>query len=252
MACVNTMTRRTLSFATLMACLAIADIGAGEGVPSARLLFIGNSLTTTNDLPAMVVAIAAQSGLQGRVTTRTVAFPDYGLEEHWKDGRAVRAIRAGNWTHVVLQQGPSSLPQSQVLLRHYTKAFDREIRRTAARTALYSVWPPRARAAAFDAVTASYANAAADVGGLLVPAGEAWRAAWRRDAALPLYGADGFHPSPMGTYLAALVCFERLTGRSAVGLPNPSSSRDGSLRDVRIDPAQLTLLQEAAAEAIAR
>ncbi len=97
-----------------------------------------------------------------------------------------------------------------------------------------------------------YAHAAQDVGGLLVPVGEAWRAAWRRDESLGLYGADGFHPSPIGTYLAALVFFERLTGRPAVGLPDPALSRDRALQGVRLAPARLEALQEAAAEASAR
>lgn len=39
---------------------------------------------------------------------------------------------------------------------------------------------------------------------------------WRRRSTLRLYGEDGFHPSRMGTYLAALVMFERLIGRSPV------------------------------------
>jgi hypothetical protein len=75
------------------------------------VLFIGNSLTAANDLPAMIEAVAAQAGVS--VTTRTIAFPDFSLEDHWNDGRAVRAIREGNWTLIVLQQGPSSPPESQ-------------------------------------------------------------------------------------------------------------------------------------------
>jgi hypothetical protein len=48
------------------------------------------------------------------------------------------------------------------------------------------------------------------VNGLLLPAGDAWHAAWAEDSGLPLYGPDGFHPSSMGTYLAALVIYEQL------------------------------------------
>lgn len=84
---------------------------------------------------------------------------------------------------------------------------------------------------------------------MLVAVGEGWRAAWRKDRALPLYGPDGFHPSPMGTYLAALMFVQQLTGRSPVGWPQPSASADPALRTLAITPAQLTTLQEAAAEA---
>jgi hypothetical protein len=34
-----------------------------------------------------------------------------------------------------------------------------------------------------------------------------------------LYGTDGFHPTPTATYLAALVIYQQITGRSPVGLP---------------------------------
>jgi hypothetical protein len=100
------------------------------------------------------------------------------------------------------------------------------------------VWPSRERFGDFDGVRASYTNAAKDVNGLLLPAGDAWRAAWRRDAHLALYGADNFHPSPLGSYLAALVIVHRLTG----GLPS-SPLRLGSLE---LTSRQAALLRDAA------
>jgi hypothetical protein len=236
-----------------LALLLTASVAAQErpGVPEprARVLFIGNSLTYTNNMPAMIEALAAQAGLKGRVTCRAVARPNFGLEEHWNSGEALRAIEQGRWTLVVLQQGPTSLPASQAVLREYAKMFAFEIKKSGSRVALFSVWPPRGRAGFFDAVPASYVRAAQDVGGRVVPVGEGWRAAWRRDASLPLHAADGFHPSPMGTYLGALMFFQQITGRSPVGLPAPSESKDKHLREIVLTPAQLTILQEAAAEA---
>ena len=217
--------------------------------PRARVLFVGNSLTYVNDLPGMVEAVAAQAGLEGRITARAVALPDMGLEEHWNHGEALRAIQQGGWTHVVLQQGPSSLPESQAILREFTKKFAFEIRRAGAEVVLYSVWPSRARAAWFDAVTAGYVKAAADVRGILVPVGEGWRAAWRRDPSLPLYGADGFHPSPVGTYLAALMFVQTLSGTRPVALPAPQRSTNKTLKDLSLTEEQLRIVQQAAAEA---
>lgn len=214
-----------------------------------RVLFIGNSLTAANDLPGMVEAVAAQLDGARSLTCRAVALPDYGLEEHWNDGRALRTIRDGSWTHVVLQQGPSSLESSQTVLRAMAKRFAGAIAPSQARLMFFGVWPPRARLSFQDAVTTSYARAAKDVGGVLVPVGEGWRAAWRRDATLPLYSGDDFHPSPMGSYLGALMFAQRLTGRSPVGAPSPSSSSHRALREVRVDARQLAILQEAAADA---
>jgi hypothetical protein len=52
----------------------------------------------------------------------------------------------------------------------------------------------------------------------------AWLAAWRRAPRTALYGPDEFHPSLLGSTLAALVVFARLTGTppSAVPLPYPA------------------------------
>jgi hypothetical protein len=74
------------------------------------------------------------------------------------------------------------------------------------------VWPAEARSFDFPGVSDSYADAADRVGGLLFPAGEAWLEAWDLDPSVELYGPDRFHPSPLGTYAAALVMYEQLSG----------------------------------------
>ena len=235
--------------------LLIGSTPAGAAKASAppaalRVLFIGNSLTAANDLPAMVSALAAAAGM-GRIDTRTIAPGGYSLEDHWNDGTARRAITEGGWSFVVLQQGPSALPESQLLLREYTRRFNDLIVRAGARTALYMVWPSRQRFGDFDGVRRSYANAAKDVDGLLLPAGDAWRAAWRRDKELPLYGADDFHPSPLGSCLAALVIVQGITGRTAE-LPLRLTSSRGAFPQIELTPAQSKLLNDAAAEVARR
>jgi hypothetical protein len=182
-----------------------------------RVLFIGNSLTSMNNLPALVEQLTDTGDV--RVRASSVTRNDFSLDDHWAQGDAVRAINKGGWSHVVLQQGPSALPASRVQLRAATKQFDEVIRKAGARTALYMVWPSEARSRDFDAVRDSYATAARDVGGMFLPAGEAWRAAWRRDPRLELYGSDRFHPTLQGSYAAALVIAQRLTGRRAMKEP---------------------------------
>jgi hypothetical protein len=213
----------------------------GTGTPGSRVLFIGNSLTEANGLPAMVATLSRQGGGTA-IETASVVVGGFNLEDHWNEGTAQRRIAEGGWSIVVLQQGPSSLPESQVNLREWTARFDTVIRARGARTALYMVWPESARRDAFDAVSQSYARAAEDVNGMLFPVGEAWRGAWRRDPAVPLYGPDGFHPTPTATYLAALVIYQQISGRSPVGLPVLTE----------MPAARALLLQEAAAEANAQ
>jgi len=245
--------RRWAMAVAVLVCLAAAGPQAADQAPNARVLFIGNSLTFANNLPAMIEAVTAQAGFKGRIRCQAVALPNSGLQEHWHDGRALSALRNGTrWTHVVLQQGPTSMPDSRRILREFAGKFAFEARSIGAKVVIFSPWTPRDRLEFMDAVLESHHLAAEDVKGILVPVGEGWRAALRVDPSLPLYGRDDFHPSPAGSYVAALMFFERLAGRSPVGLPNPATSKDKALSDVNVDATQLKVLQHAAAEANAK
>ena len=160
----------------------------------------------------------------------------------------MRAIEGSTWNVVILQQGSSALEDSRVLLRDWTTKFDEKIRAAGARTAMYAVWPNASRQFDFDRVNESYTLAAADVNGILFPVGEAWRAAWRRDANLALYSSDGLHPTVAGSYVGGLVIASMLLDRSPVGMPARLGLRTGAV--ITIPAAQATILQQAAAEAI--
>ena len=248
-------TLRLLSLIGILGCLG-ADSAAGPELPAREgrpILFVGNSLTYVNDLPLIVEALAdSVPGLTPaqRLATAMAAFPDYALEDHWSNGTAVRAIDQGKWSVVVLQQGSSALDESRVNLRQWTKKFDDRIRATGARTALYAVWPFASRQFDFDRVNESYTLAATDVNGMLFPVGEAWRAAWRRDPNLELYASDGLHPSVRGSYVGALVITSMLLDKSPVGMPAGVTLRSGAT--LTIPAADAAVLQEAAAEAIAK
>jgi hypothetical protein len=218
--------------------------------PSAtfRVLFIGNSLTYTNDLPSMVKALADSAGVE-RSHFAMVAFPNFALEDHWAQGEALTAIRRGGWDHVIMQQGPSALPESRVNLIFWAKKLAEEIRMIDAVPGMYTVWPSSDRSGDFPRVVESYQMAADSIGGPAFPAGAAWLAAWEVESGLALYGGDGFHPSPRGSYLAAITIFGRLYHRSAVGLPNRLSYGLGTLT---LSAAEALLMQRAADQANGR
>ena len=214
----------------------------GKGL---SVLFIGNSLTDANNLPLLVQALAKADGRS--LYVESVTFGGYSLEDHWNDGSAQQAIARRKWSVVVLQQGPSSLPESRVILREWTRRFAQPIWKSGGRPALYMVWPALDRIAYFDDVRESYSLAASDVQGLFLPAGEAWREAWRRNPQAPLYASDDFHPSVAGTYTAALSIYGVLFQRSPQGLPSRLELANGST--VEVPQALAALLQESAAEA---
>jgi hypothetical protein len=163
-----------------------------------RILFIGNSLTYVNDLPAMVEGISRAAGDDPPLETEMVALPAYSLEDHLAEGSAVRAIERGDWDVVALSQGPSTLPESRANLIQYTRIFAAKIRAVSARPALYGVWPEEERLYALPWGIASYRAAAEEVDGLLFPAGLAWQAAWRTDPRSPCTGRTASIPRRSG------------------------------------------------------
>jgi hypothetical protein len=197
----------------LAACLG----SSAEPVPSdddLRILFIGNSLTSANDLPGLVGRLG--QAVEGKAPiVESVTVGGFSLEDHWNRGDAQKAIGRDKWDLVVLQQGPSALPESRVLLVEYTRRFAEEIRRTGGRPALYMVWPP------------------------------ASRAVLRRNPDLALFAGDGFHPSGAGTYLAALVIYAQASNRSPIGI-------SAVARIANLPPGDIEVLEAGASEAIDR
>ncbi len=220
---------------------------AATGAAADRILFVGNSLTAWNDLPLVVEAMAREKGVS--LSCEAATRPDFSLEDHWKSD-ALSMIRRGGFKYVVLQQGPSSLPASRENLREWTKRFGEEIRRAGAEPALFMVWPDRSRLAFLPEVSESYRLAADDVGGVLLAAGDAWAAAWRRERRLAFHGADGFHPSRLGTYAAAAAIVSGLFAVSPLGLPARLQLRNGV--EYRVDAREARIVLEAVAEVTPR
>jgi hypothetical protein len=214
--------------------------------PGHRILFVGNSLTYTNGLPATVAAIAVTAGDTLQVTM--AAGPDLALIDHLNGAtNAVQLLHDSAWDYVVLQQGPTSttgICRDSLIL--WTRMFDPKIRAAHGQPALFMTWPAIASGDVWTNARESFRLAAAAVGGVFLPAGEAWHIALGDHPGLPLYGPDGFHPSPMGSFLAALEIYERLSGRDVRTLP-PQAFADGVPFSMSADT--VGFLQQAAHQA---
>ena len=144
----------------LVAVVLLASACLGASAPAAaetpdgrvvRVLFVGNSLTATNDLPAAVAALARASG-RPRIEYKTIAPGGVSLEDHWNANTAPAELASGGWDAVVLQQGPSALLESQVNLKEWATRFADAAREHGTRPFLLTVWPESYRVGALDDV----------------------------------------------------------------------------------------------------
>jgi hypothetical protein len=182
--------------------LSLAHAQAPSG-KAQRILFVGDSLTSATDIPARLEKLANAMGKN--VTADSVTFNGYSLEDHWRDGRALAAIRKG-WDVVVVQQATSSHTDGREQLIEYARRFDREIRAAGAKPALYMVWPASDRPKDFPAVIESCRAAARATDSVLLPAGEAWLRVLSKDRRARLY-RDSIHPSSLGSDLTVLTIY---------------------------------------------
>jgi hypothetical protein len=222
--------------------LACSSVTATEGVSNRSILFIGNSLTYVNDLPAMVAKVAEAADDSIRVAM--VAGPNMAVIDHVNGASdAVAQIGRGGWGFVVLQQGPTPAGVCRDTLVIAAMRLAPQMRRVEARAALFLPWARRQYPQSLEAAGQSAELAARAVGGAVAPIGVAWREALRADPAAPLYGSDGYHPAPAGTLLAALTLYDRLFGRDVRDIPVESLA---SITATRLTTTQVRVLVAAA------
>lgn len=176
--------------------------------PPIHLLFVGNSLTYTNNLPELVRVVATRRGSVLEVAM--LAKPNYALEDHWAEGRLQEWIATERFTHVIVQQGPSSQEDGRQMLLEYGARIQSLCVKHHATLAFFMVWPSRVNAQTFPGIINHYREAATATGALLCPVGEVWKAYMDSTQDYSYYGPDGFHPSRKGSEEAARVLVESL------------------------------------------
>ena len=212
-----------------------------------RVLFLGNSYTYVNDLPAVFRHLARAAGRN--VETGMVASGAETLAQHAASPESLAAIRAPGWRFVILQEQSeipaiASVRASQMLPA--AQALVSDIRAAAATPVLLDTWAhrdglPGARldyAGMQAAIDEAYAALGRDLGVSVVPAGRAWAAVLRTDPTTGLWQADGSHPNPAGTYLVACVLYARLFDASPVGIPDTEGLSSELARSIQALAAQ--------------
>jgi hypothetical protein len=195
--------------------------------PCVRVLFLGNSFTYVNDLPTVFRDLARAAGQN--VETSMVANGGETLADHAASPDSLNAIRNAHSGFVVLQeqsQIPSVESFRQAQMYPAARSLVAAVRTAGGSPVLLETWGHRDGWSDYrldySAMQAAVDQAYASIGGELkvsiAPAGQAWQAVVHQDPGIDLWQADGIHPSPAGTYLAACVLYTRIFGPCPAGV----------------------------------
>jgi len=219
-----------------------------------RILFIGNSYTSVNSLPNLLAGLAASAKPPRRLEVAQMTPGGCTLEKHWTATDARKAIAAGPWNYVVLQEQSLMPIMDPQRMHKYARLLDADIRKAGAKTVFYMTWARRNTPETQDALTEAYAGIARELGAQAAPVGVAWRNALKADPKLVLHRSDGSHPTPAGSYLAACVFYATLFDESPVGLAREvrEPAKDGKPGKTlaSLTDAQAAFLQKIAWETV--
>lgn len=208
-------------------CAASHDACGGSGT-CMRVLFIGNSYTYVNDLPATFVQLAGAGGHP--VATDSVAEGGATLADALASGATADKLAASKWSFVVLQEQSEIPSVAQYRDQQMYPAASSLVARSKAAGAtpvFFMTWAHRDGwpenglpdyLAMQRQIDVAYVTIAEQLGVPAAPVGYAWSAVHRADPALALWQDDGSHPTTAGTYLAACVFYATIFHQSPSGL----------------------------------
>jgi hypothetical protein len=238
------LTNRRIFIGALFWLVPLAVCGQETTPAPLKVLFVGNSYTSVNDLPAMVAELVEAAGGR-KIDVDRHLVGGCTLEKHVKDRKAIDKIQAAKWDVVVLQEHSLRPVIDRQAMHEYARLLDAEIKQPGAKTVFYWTWARQhisdmqeghdpAKSPGYAKAMYGFSGAAktADletwclqqkaglVGGLngacfhiakelgarVAPVGVAWKMALAADPAFVLHSPDKSHLNPTGTYLATSTC----------------------------------------------
>ena len=204
---------------TTIDCTGHRDAVREKGYPT-RVLFIGNSLTYSNDLPDTFAKLAQAGGHEVEVEMQ--APSDYTLSLHVRTPRALEKVEQQQWDFVVLQ-GHNYVAVDEERIEHdmypAIRLLDAKIRETGATTLLFMTWGFRGGSPSYGyddffamqtRLESTYTEIAEEIDAMVAPVGIAWKSAIEQDPKLMAVlwdQSDAIHPATAGTYLTACVFY---------------------------------------------
>ena len=216
----------------LALCLLLAPFAGVQAQAPApqdyRVLLVGNSLTYTNNLPALLRAVGASQGTP--ITTETYVAPGGTLSERWRDGNAADALRTRKFDVVVLQEiggqvgclasasRTRTAPCAATVQAH--EGFAALAKASGAKTLLFTTWSHDERMQ--GRIHGGMRKLAKDTGATVFNAAGAIASLHKAQPGSTPY-PDGTHPSTQASLMLAVALYRDITGTA----PAPKALRVG-------------------------
>jgi uncharacterized protein DUF4886 len=221
-----------------------------DSTPCTRVLFVGNSYTSVNDLPSMFASLARSGG--HRVEIGSDTHDGWTLADDDAAPSTTAALSATHWNIVVLQE-QSEIPSVEQLRQQQMDPAARQLAtmvgQTGAQPLFFMTWAHRDGwpqygmadyASMQSAIEDGYLAIAKALGAPVAPVGVAWQRVVATESNPALWQDDGSHPTTKGTYLAACVFYATIFRESPKGL----TYREGLSAD------EASVLQQVAAATV--
>lgn len=183
-----------------------------------RVVLLGNSHVTYNDLAGVLKQMLQVGRPQAKVHTETAAGWRY-LDERKNDKVTLPLLTEQPWTHVILQgqkystTGLYSYPIDASL---YWVALIKSRQATPIMFPEHATLGNSTEGARIIQLHQSIAQIEATC---LTPVPQAWEASLAKWPEIPLHMNDGNHANPAGTVLTAMLFYQVITGNPADQLP---------------------------------
>jgi hypothetical protein len=227
-------------------CLTLSSNGQTK-----KVLFLGNSFTSENNLPSMIASIAQSAGDTLLYDSRLVG--GYSLLDHASDPISLGAIQADNWDYIILQeqsQRPAFVTPHSFQDGLFAVAALAEEHAPCAQLSTYMTWgykngdavncPSNPMVCTYEGMQGlifnRYLELSRPIDAEVTAVGKVWEYIRTTLPSIELYQPDERHPSVIGTYLAS-VCFYTTLFRAD---PTLISENMG------IDPGTASLIRSAA------
>lgn len=177
-----------------------------------RILFVGNSHTQVNDVPAILTHLLESDGTGRKVETYRFFSPF--LNNAFQDAAVLKAVNDPHWSIVVLQGALVSSSHRINYPNDGAVGLAKLAHRAGSRALFFVEWPRQGWDESDYQMGIYRGISKASPGSELVPVCYAWDSILKRQPDSNLWQPDGNHASPLGSFLASYVFYYYLAGTS--------------------------------------